>query len=89
MPGWAAEVLRQLAICEASDWTWWLGGANPLEDAPEFDLLFRRQVAELYQMIGMAPPDVLGSPLESDAGEASVGCDNGVGAMRRSASERN
>ncbi len=86
MPAWAAEVLRQLAICEASDWTWWLGGANPLEDAPEFDLLFRRQVAELYRMIGMAPPDNLDSPLGTDAGEASAEHDNVVGAMRRSAS---
>lgn len=87
-PGWAAEVLRQLAICEASDWTWWVGGANTLEDAPEFDVLFRRQVAGLYRMIGMAPPDVLDRAV-GDWRDRGLGENGVLGAMRRSAGAPN
>jgi alpha-amylase/alpha-mannosidase (GH57 family) len=59
LPEWVNEVFRQLAVCEASDWFWWLGEDNQLEDGPAFDSLFRQQLAALYELIGMRPPEVL------------------------------
>lgn len=83
-PAWVDGVLRQLAICEASDWAWWLGSENVLEDAPEFDALYRQHLSELYRMIGMAPPANLETAIGvSDRGGGSEN-DAVVGAMRRS-----
>ncbi|MDX1555152.1 MAG: glycoside hydrolase family 57 protein, partial [Xanthomonadales bacterium] len=76
-------VLRQLAICEASDWMWWLGESVTLQDAPAFDALFRHQLAELYRMIGSTPPATLDEPLCRHA-TGSGPSDDIVGAMRRS-----
>jgi alpha-amylase/alpha-mannosidase (GH57 family) len=54
-----------LAVCEASDWFWWLGEDNRLEDGPAFDLLYRQQLAGLYQLIATAPPMALDVPINS------------------------
>ncbi len=75
-------VLRQLAICEASDWMWWLGDGMTLEDAPVFDALFRQQLAELYRMIGSSPPADLRRPV-SEHPATKTSADDVVGAMRR------
>jgi len=82
-PEWVSDVLRQLAICEASDWFWWLGEGDQTVDEAAFDSLFRDQLARLYTLIGMAPPDILSSAIAgkqdgvtSDAGPS--------GTMRRS-----
>jgi alpha-amylase/alpha-mannosidase (GH57 family) len=88
LPDWAKDVLRQLAICEASDWSWWLSEHHPMQDSPEFDALYRQQLSALYRMLGMVPPDVLGYPIARSQGSADGG-ENVVGAMRRSASGGN
>jgi alpha-amylase/alpha-mannosidase (GH57 family) len=75
-------VLRQLAVCEASDWFWWLGEDNRLEDGPAFDLLYRQQLAALYQLIGTPPPAALDVPVNSASGQ-NTGQPPGIaGAMR-------
>lgn len=63
-PGWVQDILRQLAVCEASDWFWWLGPDNRLQDGPAFDRLYRRQLAELYALLGTVPPAELEQPLD-------------------------
>ncbi len=71
-PGpWVFAVLRQLAVCEASDWFWWLGEDNRLEDGPAFDLLYRQQLAGLYQLISAPPPVALDVPINSGLNSAS------------------
>lgn len=77
-------VLRQLAICEASDWFWWPGEGELLRDAPEFDALFRRNLAALYELIGVAPPEILAQPLLSSRSDDGDHPDFEAGAMRRS-----
>ena len=64
LPGWVEEIQRQLAVCEASDWFWWLGPDNRLQDGPEFDRLFRLHLAELYVLLGTVPPAELEQPLD-------------------------
>ncbi|MSQ99553.1 MAG: hypothetical protein EXR85_09715, partial [Xanthomonadales bacterium] len=85
---WVFTVLRQLAVCEASDWFWWLGEDNRLEDGPAFDLLYRQQLAGLYQLIGTAPPAALDVPINSPDNSPSGSLTNHptamAGAMRSS-----
>ncbi|HXW75847.1 MAG TPA: hypothetical protein VEJ20_00390, partial [Candidatus Eremiobacteraceae bacterium] len=49
----------QLLVCEGSDWFWWFGDYNPAETVSDYDLLFRRHLHDLYQLMGVdAPPEL-------------------------------
>ncbi len=73
----AAEV--QLASCEGSDWFWWFGDYNPGATVRDFEELFRRQLAHLYDMLGEDPPGYLGQVFAYGSGDPSRG-----GVMRQS-----
>ncbi len=73
-----AAVTRQLALCESSDWFWWFGDYNPAEAVSQFDQLFRRQLLNLYQLLGRGVPEVLSRPIASGSGDMENG-----GVMRR------
>ena len=81
--GWVSDVLRQLAVCEASDWFWWLRDDDQTVDEAAFDGLFRRQLEVLYGTIGMAPPDVADQPIAGPRPGVSSSTD-ASGTMRRS-----
>lgn len=70
---------RQLAVCESSDWFWWLSDSGAGEAAARFDALFRHNLAELYRCLQLDPPAVLAQPLCAPASTASTD-----GTMRRS-----
>jgi alpha-amylase/alpha-mannosidase (GH57 family) len=53
--------LQQLAICEGSDWFWWLGEYNAADTVADFERLYRLQLTRLYRMINQPAPDYLGS----------------------------
>ncbi len=72
----AAE--RQLALCESSDWFWWFGDYNPQEAVTQFDQLFRRQLVNLYRLLGLTPPTSLAEPISAGRGAPEHG-----GVMRR------
>jgi alpha-amylase/alpha-mannosidase (GH57 family) len=69
---------RRLAVCEASDWFWWFGDYNPAHAVTSFDTLFRRNLTQLYRMLGLEPPAELEQPVSRGGGEPEAG-----GAMRR------
>ena len=71
-------ILEQLAVCEASDWFWWLGAGNAAEESAAFDSLFREHLAALYRLIGEAPPTELAMP-----GDRALPDADAEGAMRR------
>jgi len=48
---------------EGSDWFWWYGDDFTTENAPEFDALFRRNVAQVFRRLGLAEPERLGQPI--------------------------
>ena len=54
-----ARAEKQLAICESSDWFWWFGDYNPAGPVRDFDHLFRVQLAALYEIVGVEPPEHL------------------------------
>jgi alpha-amylase/alpha-mannosidase (GH57 family) len=72
----AAE--RQLALCESSDWFWWFGDYNPQDAVTQFDRLYRRQLMNLYRLLGLAPPENLSQPISIGRGAPEHG-----GVMRR------
>lgn len=68
----------QLAVCESSDWFWWLGAQNPASAVAVFDRLFRLNLANLYAVLELAPPAQLAEPLSRGGGTPELG-----GTMRR------
>ena len=54
-----------ILAAEGSDWFWWYGDDFTTENAPEFDSLFRRNVAQVYRHLGLSPPERLGRPIIS------------------------
>ena len=77
-PDFMQALLRQLAICEGSDWFWWFGDYNAEESVSDFERLFRMHLSNLYQMLGEEVPQIL-SEVVSHGG---AGIEQG-GTMRR------
>jgi hypothetical protein len=69
---------HQLALCESSDWFWWFGDYNPAEAVAQFDRLYRRQLVNLYRLLGLPPPANLDHPISIGRGAPEAG-----GVMRR------
>jgi alpha-amylase/alpha-mannosidase (GH57 family) len=77
-PATRAAAMRQLALCESSDWFWWFGDYNPAEAVSQFDQLYRRQLQTLYRRLNLPAPAELGVPISTGQGTPEHG-----GAMRR------
>ena len=73
-------ILEQLAVCEGSDWFWWLGRDNRPENSVEFDGLFRAHLEGLYQLIGEPMPAEV-KPIAPPVAAAAAGGE--AGTMRR------
>jgi len=69
---------HQLALCESSDWFWWFGDYNPAEAVSQFDRLYRRQLVNLYRLLGLPAPASLDQPISIGRGAPESG-----GVMRR------
>jgi alpha-amylase/alpha-mannosidase (GH57 family) len=76
----AAE--RQLGDCEGSDWFWWFGDYNPSVSVQSFDLLYRRNLTNLYHLLKLPVPEILSQSISKGGGEGD-GSAEGAGAMRR------
>lgn len=75
----SAAAIRQLAICESSDWFWWFGDYNPAAAVTSFDRLFRRNLARLYRLLQLDAPAQLDIPISGGATSATAS----NGSMRR------
>jgi alpha-amylase/alpha-mannosidase (GH57 family) len=69
---------RQLAVCEGSDWFWWMGDYNPAHAVASFDALFRANLRRLYGLLHLPAPAALDEPISRGGGHPEAG-----GAMRR------
>ena len=69
---------RQLAICEGSDWFWWFGDYNASDSVESFDQLYRRNLINLYELMGQAVPGNLHKAISKGGGDAE-----NSGTMRR------
>ncbi|HEY8941766.1 MAG TPA: glycoside hydrolase family 57 protein, partial [Cellvibrio sp.] len=54
-----AQIEKQLALCEGSDWFWWFGDYNPAQSVSDFEYLFRRHLMNLYALIETPAPSYL------------------------------
>jgi alpha-amylase/alpha-mannosidase (GH57 family) len=77
-PATRREVMRRLAVCESSDWFWWLGDYNSPESVACFDSLFRENLKALYRLLNLPPPASLDHPISKGGGKPESG-----GTMRR------
>jgi alpha-amylase/alpha-mannosidase (GH57 family) len=77
-PEQRAAAVRQLALCEGSDWFWWFGDYNPAEAVGQFDRLYRAQLMTLYRRLNLDAPAALAQPISSGSGSPEHG-----GVMRR------
>ncbi len=71
----ATEAQRKLAweevlIAEGSDWNWWYGPEHHSANDQDFDELYRRHLSNIYQALGVAPPDALAQPIARVPGRA-------------------
>ncbi|OIR01003.1 glycosyl hydrolase family 57 [mine drainage metagenome] len=69
---------HQLAICEGSDWFWWFGDYNSSDSVASFDLLYRRNLINLYTLLQQPVPDALHVSISAGGGNAE-----NSGTMRR------
>jgi alpha-amylase/alpha-mannosidase (GH57 family) len=63
-----SEAQRKLAyeailIAEGSDWNWWYGPEHHSANDRDFDELYRKHLSNVYQALGVTPPDYLSQPL--------------------------
>ncbi len=60
-----AELAQQeLWVAEGSDWCWWYGPEHSTANDEEFDLLYRKHLSNLYNMLGGVPTDELAEPIK-------------------------
>ncbi len=64
----AGDVQRKLAfeellIAEGSDWNWWYGPEHHSANDRDFDELYRKHLANVYQALGATAPDYLSQPI--------------------------
>ncbi len=70
---------EQLADCEGSDWFWWFGDYNSAQSVSSFDVLFRKNLSNLYRLLKLKPPVDLQHVISVGGGSPAAG-----GTMRRS-----
>ena len=64
---WNAQGKRAyeaLLAAEGSDWCWWFGPEHGSANDAEFDALYRKHLAEIYNAIGDPPPIALAHPIK-------------------------
>ena len=81
-PEQVAQVEKQLALCEGSDWFWWFGDYNPAESVSDFEYLYRRHLINLYALIDQPAPDYLCQTISKGSGSPAAG-----GVMRQGHAE--
>ncbi|HSI45178.1 MAG TPA: glycoside hydrolase family 57 protein [Methylophilus sp.] len=72
---------QQLSVCESSDWFWWFGDYNNAQSVTSFDKLYRRNLSNLYHLLGLVPPDNLSQSISHGGGNSE-----NAGTMRRGTS---
>jgi alpha-amylase/alpha-mannosidase (GH57 family) len=54
---------EELLIAEGSDWNWWYGPEHHSANDRDFDELYRKHLANVYQALGASAPHVLAQPI--------------------------
>ncbi len=54
---------EELLIAEGSDWNWWYGPEHQSANDRDFDELYRKHLANVYQSLGASAPHALAQPI--------------------------
>ncbi len=54
---------EELLIAEGSDWNWWYGPEHQSANDRDFDELYRKHLANVYQALGASAPHALAQPI--------------------------
>jgi alpha-amylase/alpha-mannosidase (GH57 family) len=73
----------QLAVCEGSDWFWWLGDYNSAASISSFDNLYRRNLSNLYMLLKLPVPVNLSIPINVDNSQQESEIAANSGTMKR------
>lgn len=57
---------EELLIAEGSDWNWWYGPEHHSANDRDFDELYRKHLANVYQALGASAPHVLTQPITAE-----------------------
>lgn len=57
------QAWEAIYIAEGSDWCWWYGDDHQTDQFLTFDLLFRRHLTRVWELIGVEPPLALMQPI--------------------------
>ena len=57
---------EELLIAEGSDWNWWYGPEHHSANDRDFDELYRKHLSNVYQALGVTPPDYLLQPISGE-----------------------
>ena len=57
--------MKELYICQGSDWFWWYGEPNTSGQDYIFDYIFRERLKNIYKIIGAEVPEYLDEPIIS------------------------
>ncbi|ACE85680.1 glycoside hydrolase family 57 protein [Cellvibrio japonicus] len=68
-----AQIEKQLALCEGSDWFWWFGDYNPAQSVSDFEYLYRRHLSNLYALIEEPVPAYLAQVISVGGGDPASG----------------
>ncbi len=68
-----AQIEKQLALCEGSDWFWWFGDYNPAQSVSDFEYLYRRHLMNLYALIETPAPGYLNQVISIGGGDPASG----------------
>ena len=58
-----AEAWKAIYIAEGSDWCWWYGDDHHTDQFQTFDLLFRRHLIRVWELLELEPPLTLMRPI--------------------------
>lgn len=68
-----AQIEKQMALCEGSDWFWWFGDYNPAQSVSDFEYLFRRHLTNLYSLLEEPAPAYLTQVISTGGGDPATG----------------
>ena len=66
------NVMNEIYIAEGSDWFWWYGPEHNAPNKPDFDVMFRWRIAEIYKMLGEKPPADLFVPISDTTNNSAT-----------------
>lgn len=63
---------KQIYIAEGSDWCWWYGDEHRNPSNTQFDILYRKHLASVYEFLNLEIPEELSIPIFKDIEELHI-----------------